>query len=214
MSQDRPSEHPAVRTTIVGGRPPGSGTGIGTIPHGLEVLLKKAAVDEAFRGLLLARRAASALSIGLHLAPSEAALLSAVTDAQLAAMVAGTRVPDHQRTAFLSGAAALMLAALGIAGCGDGGAPSPAGVRPDQPPPANNGPNQPGPPVTEGIRPDRPEAGVAQPGPGAISVSRGGRPDRPPQLVPPPQDDVRPTRGIRPDVPPPPEPPVSSGPGR
>jgi len=38
-------EQEAVRTTIVGGRPPGSGQPVGRIPRGIEVLLKKAAVD-------------------------------------------------------------------------------------------------------------------------------------------------------------------------
>jgi len=39
-----PTEQPAVRTTIVGGRPPGSGKGIGSVPRGIEVLVKKTAV--------------------------------------------------------------------------------------------------------------------------------------------------------------------------
>ena len=58
----------AVRTTIVGGRPPGSGTSIGSIPRGIEVLVKKAAVDPAFRTLLLERRGQAAEAIGLVLA--------------------------------------------------------------------------------------------------------------------------------------------------
>ena len=43
--KNRPQEKGAVRTTIVGGRPPGSGRGHGEIPRGLEILLKKAHVD-------------------------------------------------------------------------------------------------------------------------------------------------------------------------
>ena len=38
---DRPQEQEAVRTTIVGGRPPGSGKSVGNIPRGIEVLVKK-----------------------------------------------------------------------------------------------------------------------------------------------------------------------------
>ena len=40
----RPLEQPAVVTTIVGGRPPGAGLPIGTVPRGIEVLVKRAAV--------------------------------------------------------------------------------------------------------------------------------------------------------------------------
>ncbi|GAG42054.1 unnamed protein product, partial [marine sediment metagenome] len=54
--EDRPMEQPAVRTTIVGGRPPGSGKTVGPIPRGIEVLIKKAAVDPGFKMLLLAKR--------------------------------------------------------------------------------------------------------------------------------------------------------------
>ena len=60
-------EREAVRTTIVGGRPPGSGKSVGMIPRGVEVLLKKAAVDPLFRDLLLERRAGAAGEIGLGL---------------------------------------------------------------------------------------------------------------------------------------------------
>ena len=48
----RPGEPEAVRTTIVGGRPPGSGKPMGPIPRGVEVLIKKAAVDAEFRRML------------------------------------------------------------------------------------------------------------------------------------------------------------------
>ena len=39
---DRPAEQQAVRTTIVGGRPPGSGRSDVAVPRGIEVLVKKA----------------------------------------------------------------------------------------------------------------------------------------------------------------------------
>ena len=58
--QDRPEEREAVRTTIVGGRPPGSGKEVGPIPRGIEVLVKKAAVDPAFKQILLEKRAKAA----------------------------------------------------------------------------------------------------------------------------------------------------------
>ncbi len=69
-SSDRTrAEQPAVRTTIVGSRPPGPGKGIGEIPRGIEVLVKKASVDRVFRAKLLTERASAAGDIGLELMP-------------------------------------------------------------------------------------------------------------------------------------------------
>lgn len=213
-------EQPAVRTTIVGGRPPGSGQGIGPVPRGIEVLLKKAAVDPAFRASLLTQRAAAASTIALTLTPGEVGLLAAVPAAQLQAMIDATRVPERQRAAFLSGAAAVMLAALGLVGCGEQ-PPSPAGVRPDPspppapgkpvpspqppkpiavPPPADPG-QQPLPsPLTRGVRPDIPRVNegirpdVPEPRPGEPQVSAGVR-------VEPPEERPPMTKGIQPDIP-------------
>lgn len=176
-------EQPAVRTTIVGGRPPGSGTGIGPIPRGIEVLVKKASVDAAFRMRLLATRAAAAADLGLELSPSESALLAAVPAPQLAAMIDGTRLPERQRAAFLGSAAAVMLAAIGLTGCSDD-APQSAGIRPEQMAPPQS---QPAP---------KPDIVPAPPKPDPIPTSRGVRPDLPLD-----RDEVRPTKGIRPDVP-------------
>ena len=192
------SEQPAVKTTIVGGRPPGSGKGVGEIPRGIEVLVKKASVDAEFRALLLERRSRAAADIGLTLEPAEAMMLDAVPAGQLEAIIAHTEVSPQRRRAFLGRAAAVMLAALGAAvapGC-DEVVPAPKGIRPDPPPkspepktktlttgtgpkpvtrvPVTDGirpdpPPKPAPPVTEGIRPDRPPA-----------VSRGISFDRPP----------------------------------
>ena len=41
QSPAQPLEQESVRTTIVGGRPPGSGKPMGNVPRGIEVLLKK-----------------------------------------------------------------------------------------------------------------------------------------------------------------------------
>jgi hypothetical protein len=114
--QSDKQELPAVRTTIVGGRPPGCGKMLGEIPRGIEVLVKKAAVDPAFRRLLLARRAEAAEEIGLVLQPAEVALLDAVPDQQLRAVIDRTRVAPEVRPAFLGKAAAVMLVALGVTG--------------------------------------------------------------------------------------------------
>ena len=109
----RPVEMPAVKTTIVGGRPPGCGKTLGEIPRGIEVLVKKAVVDPAFRKILLTRRAAAADEIGLALTPQEALMLDHVPAAQLEAIIARTKVDPSRWNAFLGRAAGVMLAALG-----------------------------------------------------------------------------------------------------
>ncbi|MCE5276433.1 MAG: hypothetical protein ABFD92_19060 [Planctomycetaceae bacterium] len=109
-----PQEQPAVRTTIVGGRPPGAGKGIGAIPRGIEVLVKKASVDPAFRKRLLEARAAAAGDIGLKLTETEAAMLAIIPQPQLEAIINNTRVDPSNIAAFLGKAAAAMLLALGI----------------------------------------------------------------------------------------------------
>lgn len=151
---DRPVEQDGVRTTIVGGRPPGSGQSVGPIPRGIEVLVKKASVDPAFRQVLLEERAGAADRIGLELAPAEVMMLRAVPAAQLEAIIARTHVPQEHRRAFLGQVAAAMLAALGVGataaeasfGLGGGG-----GIRIERPP------------TSRGVQPDRPEPGP-QPG--------------------------------------------------
>ncbi len=85
------------------------------IPRGVEVLVKKAAVDPAFKKMLLEKRAGAAEAISLKLEPAEAAMLEAVPEAQLKAIVANTKVSPRLRPAFLGYAAAAMLAALGAA---------------------------------------------------------------------------------------------------
>jgi hypothetical protein len=111
----RPGEPEAVRTTIVGGRPPAGGADVSEIPRGVEVLIKKAAVDPAFKKMLLEKRAEAADAIALKLEPAEAAMLGAVPEAQLEAIVANTKVRPSLRPAFLGYAAGAMLAALGAA---------------------------------------------------------------------------------------------------
>jgi len=81
-------------------------------PRGIEVLLKKASVDRAFRALLLEKRDGAADAIGLTLSPSEAVIIRGIPPGQLAAMIRGTEVQADLRPVFRSAAAALMLAAL------------------------------------------------------------------------------------------------------
>jgi len=120
--------------TIVGGRPRKRGPGRAGIPRGIEVLIKKASLDPAFCRLLLEHRAAAAHEIELELTPSEAAILDAVPEAQLRAMIDRTTVPDAQRRAFLGTLGATMLAAV-LAGCEpptpDETPVAPAGTRPE-----------------------------------------------------------------------------------
>jgi hypothetical protein len=138
---DRPREQEAVRTTIVGGRPPGSGQSVGDIPRGIEVLVKKAAVDADFKTLLLERRAAAAEEIGLQLEPAEALMLAAAPREQLEAVIAQTHVPEEHRRVFLGKVAAAMLAVLGVAAAtialtatAGQRARSTKGIQPDRPP--------------------------------------------------------------------------------
>ncbi|MGA2499014.1 MAG: hypothetical protein ABSH20_14830 [Tepidisphaeraceae bacterium] len=138
-NRPRPQEQEAIRTTIVGGRPPGCGKAVGGVPRGIEVLVKKAAVDPEFRSLLLTERGQAARSIGLELSAAESMMLSAVPAAQLRSIIAATTVPQTHMPAFLGKVAAVMLAALGIvqAGCDDNRNAKPAGIRPEDMPKDN-----------------------------------------------------------------------------
>ena len=128
----RPGEPDVVKTTIVGGQPPRKGRSIGNVPRGVEVLVKKAAVDAEFRALLLSRREEAAAEIGLELEAGEEAMLRAAPLSQLQAIIDRTKVDPGHRTALLSWSAAVIVAALGIAvaGCFP---PVAGGARPDNP---------------------------------------------------------------------------------
>ncbi len=108
----------------------------GAVPRGIEVLVKKAAVDAEFKALLLDRRAGTATEIGLALEPSEAAMLAAIPASQLEAIIEGTKVDEKARPAFLGRAAAVMIAALGVsaAGCDLLYVSETRGIQPDRPP--------------------------------------------------------------------------------
>ncbi len=135
----RPGEANAVRTTIVGGRPPGGGANVGDVPRGVEVLIKKAAVDPKFKKLLLEKRAGAAEAIALKLEPAEEAMLASVPLRQLKGIVANTKVRPNLRPAFLGYAAGAMLAALATVtvGCKNDGEEDyriVKGIDPDYPP--------------------------------------------------------------------------------
>jgi hypothetical protein len=159
----RRAEREAVYSSEEGGQAAGSGTGVGSIPRGIEVLVKKASVDPEFKKVLLEKRADAAWEIGLDLDDSEAGMLSSIPIAQLESIIERTTVGPESRRVFLGKAASLMLAAIGVTilGCGskgndpDGEAvlgirPEPddttrpggyKGIRPDRPAPRNRPPN-------------------------------------------------------------------------
>jgi hypothetical protein len=112
---ERPAEQEAIVTTIVGGRPPGCGTSVGNIPRGVEVLLKKASVDSAFKELLFRERANAALEISLELAPAEKAMISSISEKQLEMIIASTEVDPNHKAVFMGKVAASMLLLLGVA---------------------------------------------------------------------------------------------------
>jgi hypothetical protein len=91
----------------------GSESQASSVPRGIEVLIKKAAIDAEFRAILLAEREAAAKRIGLTLTPAEVMLLRAIPTAQLEATISHTVVAPRTRNAFLGYTAAVMLAALG-----------------------------------------------------------------------------------------------------
>jgi hypothetical protein len=133
----------SLNLTIVGGRPSEEESGKRRVPQGLEVLLKKASVDEEFRALLLEQRSRASETIALELDPAEATMLDNMPVDQLEAIVRGTRVREEDRRVFLGKAASVMLAALGAGvtccpGC------SKRGIQPDRV-------------KTKGIQPDRVE---------------------------------------------------------
>ena len=90
---EKPKEREAVFTTIVGGRPPGSGTSIGNIPRGIEVLVKKASVDD-----------------DLQLDKNETYMLAAISREQLEKIIEHTKVSSEHKPVFLGKVGKAMLA--------------------------------------------------------------------------------------------------------
>lgn len=145
------------KRTIVGGRPHGRKPK--RIPRGIETLIKRAAIDPAFRQRLFEHKDQAAREIGLKLSMAESIMLGTVRDAQLNAMIDRMQVSDEERRALLERS---MLPDTNTAS-----APPPAtlGMQPD----LEGGPSS---PVTRGIRPDLPEEGPRPP------QSKGIRPDQ------------------------------------
>jgi hypothetical protein len=169
-----PAEQPAVRTTIVGGRPPGPGKGVGAVPRGIEVLIKKAVVDPEFKALFLAERSAAADVIGLELNEAEAAMLDRVPAVHLESIIANTTVSPKLKPAFMGRAAAVMLAALGVTVAAADAYPeyeAATGARPDYP-------DEPEP---YNVNADGQSAAQSEAAPKDPGVTRGISPDYPPE---------------------------------
>lgn len=165
--------------TIVGGRPAGTTDRGRGIPRGMELLIKRAAVDASFRADLLVKRAAVADELAVPLDPSERAMLTSIPEAQLGIIISGTAVPEPQRKALTGASAAAMLALLAQLTF------TPVAGRADTPPSDE----------TSGeLRPGLPNAGVSA-SDDDDRMTRGIRPDFP-----------MPPGGVRPDVPKPPKP--------
>jgi hypothetical protein len=184
-------EKEAVVTTIVGGRPPGAGTKVGRIPRGIEILVKKASVDPAFKALLLDKRGEAAKEIELQLDPTETAMLNQIPAAQLLAIIESTKIRPETRRVFLGRVAALMLTALGGAlfNCSSNEKgndtikdeknntfPQTEGIRPDRPPAVRD---------SSGVDTTNTDSNQAAKPPHIDSqqmISKGNRPDRPPAV--------------------------------
>ncbi len=125
------SEKREANPTIVGGRPLARGQLLHGIPRGIEVLIKKASVDQDFRSVLLKERAKAAAEIELELSAAEAAMLNAIPLEQIEKIIENAKVPDEHRRIFLGKVAAAM---LGVLGLGLSGCMWVGGIRPDRPP--------------------------------------------------------------------------------
>jgi hypothetical protein len=92
----------------------GSRPSVPAMPRGIEVLVKKASVDRAFRELLLEERGAASAAIGLELSTTEIAVLNSLPRVQIEQVVDHTPVPDEHRRVLLGKIAAAMLAVLSL----------------------------------------------------------------------------------------------------
>ena len=97
--------------TIVGGRSADSKPA-GDSPRGIEILLKKASVDEGFAKVLLESPGEAARLISLDLQPSEERILLSTPKSTLRSMIHHTTVKRQQMNAFKTMSASLMLAAV------------------------------------------------------------------------------------------------------
>jgi hypothetical protein len=178
--------------TIVGGRPVGNQDPGARIPRGMELLIKKAAVDETFCQTLLTERSKTAPALGLTLDPSETLMLDTIPAAQLQTIIRQTRIPVAHRSVFLGTSAAAMMALLTqMAFAPVAGRAEPIGSTQ-----AYDEPYDPALTIASkgGARPDQPDRPIA------------------PAPAPEPMPYPMPPGGARPDMPIPPAPPLKPEP--
>jgi hypothetical protein len=116
--------------TIVGGRSVDNRPA-GNSPHGIEILLKKASVDDEFAKVLLESPEDAARLISLELQDAERRILVNTPKGTLRTMIGHTTVKRHQLSAYKTMSAALMLAAIlaiGSTGCDCGSEPQSFGL--------------------------------------------------------------------------------------
>lgn len=197
--------------TIVGGRPQANKSKRTDIPRGLELLIKRAAVDEVFRNELLQKRDKLVDEMQIPLDASEKAMLSCVPVDHLEKMILATEVPSSQRKAIAAGSAAAMIALFTqltfapVAALAEtqpatqqlvdaleitdiklaAGLSAPTGSRPDSPIEEDE---DTAPVFVKGIRPDLPDTDQTPVKPVIDDyedhlADRGARPDFPPDLL-------------------------------
>lgn len=89
---------------------------IGKIPRGMEILIKKASVDPAFKERFLKNRSKVAEEIELTLSAAEKEMLDTIPPDQLESIIANTKVNSKLVPILLKGTAAMILVALGVYG--------------------------------------------------------------------------------------------------
>jgi hypothetical protein len=173
--------------TIVGGRPAAVRQHGRNQPRGLELLMKKAAVDAEFKQKLITGRSTFAAEIGVPLDHAEQGMLDAMPTPHLEQLVALTPVAEPQRSLLKTASAAALVALLAQATL----APLPVGA---------TSPGAPAPGISQEETKTMPPVGSRPPSTleddGRETWAGGARPDLPEDL-----EDDRMTRGIRPDFP-------------
>ena len=134
------------------GPDPGSSSLPPGLPRGIEVLIRKAAIDVEFRKTLFKDRVAAAKEIQLDMAPLEQEILKSIEWPQLEAIIHSTRVPETQRQAFLGNSAQAMLVALEVTPIDINDQVAITGIDPDDPRDDEEPPFPP-PVASTGIRP-------------------------------------------------------------
>lgn len=166
--------------TIVGGRPQAPRSMRSDIPHALEILVKRAAIDADFKKDLLTKRDKIADELKIPLDSSERAMLDCIPAEHLEKMIQATEVPPAQRKILAKGTTAAMIALLAqltfapVAGRAE--APAKINIRP-----TNSSSKNSEDAVVKGIRPDIP-AQIKLPVYEDHLADRGARPDLPDPL--------------------------------